>query len=173
MSDPYRPPTNAGPGPLEAWPPPVYAARPPGVPYDRDGDHLRLLSIFYYIWGGLTIFFSSFLLFDFYVGMTMLSQQGFTPHPGVVPPPNVPTMGTMKSMGIMMEVIGGGGTAIGWLLGGLTIYAGRCLATQRHALFITIIAALNCLSIPLGTLLGVFTFIVTARPTVKALFAQR
>ena len=35
------------------------------------------------------------------------------------------------------------------------------------------VAGLNCLHMPLGTLLGVFTFIVLARPSVQALFEQR
>ena len=39
-------------------------------------------------------------------------------------------------------------------------------------MFSQIMAGVNCLSIPFGLLLGVFTLIVLARPSVKALYAE-
>jgi hypothetical protein len=36
-----------------------------------------------------------------------------------------------------------------------------------------VIAIITCLSVPLGTALGVFTLIVLARPSVKQLFERR
>ena len=47
-----------------------------------------------------------------------------------------------------------------WTLGALTAYAGRCIQKRCRKLFVYVMAALNCLFIPYGTLLGVFTFIV-------------
>jgi hypothetical protein len=47
-----------------------------------------------------------------------------------------------------------------WTLGALTAYAGRSIQKRRRKLFVYVMAALNCLFIPYGTLLGVFTFIV-------------
>jgi hypothetical protein len=74
-------------------------------------------------------------------------------------------------LGYMFMGIGGGAVALGWLLGGLTIYAGLCIARRRAPVFCQVIAGLNCLHMPLGTALGVFTLIVLNRPSVKALFA--
>ena len=38
---------------------------------------------------------------------------------------------------------------------------------------ISIISALNCINMPLGTVLGVFTFLVRFRPSVTAEFGAR
>jgi hypothetical protein len=51
------------------------------------------------------------------------------------------------------------------------LIAGRSLATHRHYWFAFAIACLECLFIPFGTILGVFTIIVLSREPVKALFA--
>jgi len=60
-----------------------------------------------------------------------------------------------------------------YIQGGLTAYAGRCLKAKRNYIFILVIAALNCTFVMrLGTILGVFTFVVLMRPTVKALFPK-
>ena len=43
---------------------------------------------------------------------------------------------------------------------------------RRSRIFCMVIAGITCLGIPYGTLLGVSTFIVLERPTVKQLFAS-
>ena len=35
-----------------------------------------------------------------------------------------------------------------------------------------IVAGITCLSVPIGTVLGVFTLMVLSRPSVKQMFAQ-
>lgn len=76
-------------------------------------------------------------------------------------------------------------TWLGWLfvgIGGLvmatsTIGAiasflnGRWLARRTHYGFCYVISCLQCLQMPLGTLLGVFTLVVLNRPAVQAEFA--
>jgi hypothetical protein len=57
-------------------------------------------------------------------------------------------------------------------VGGLTIWAGRCIAQRKRYMFCFVMACIACLSVPLGTALGVFTIIVLQRPTVKAMFGQ-
>jgi hypothetical protein len=39
-----------------------------------------------------------------------------------------------------------------------------------HYIFCLVIAAVECIFMPFGTVLGVFTIIVLQRPTVKAMF---
>jgi hypothetical protein len=60
----------------------------------------------------------------------------------------------------------------GWLFSGLTIYAGRCVAKARAALFVKVMAGLNCLFIPYGTILGICTFVVLSRPEVHRVFTR-
>jgi hypothetical protein len=59
---------------------------------------------------------------------------------------------------------------LGWTFGAAQIYVGRCLRDRRHFIFVLVIAGLECAFVPWGTALGVFTFVVLTRPTVKALF---
>ena len=53
------------------------------------------------------------------------------------------------------------------------LFAGRSLAQQRRYWFAFIVACIECLFIPFGTILGVFTIIVISREPVKALFSPR
>ena len=53
---------------------------------------------------------------------------------------------------------------LGWALAGLTAYAGRCIQKRKTKTLIYIMAGFNCLFVPYGTLLGVFTFIVLGSP---------
>ena len=61
---------------------------------------------------------------------------------------------------------------LGWTFGVLTLYAGRCVQKRRNKTLIYIMAALNCMFIPYGTLLGVFTFIVLASPAAIQEFSE-
>ena len=126
---------------------------------DQDLEHLRLLSIFHYVVGGLMAFFACIPIIHVVIGVLMLAGAFGPGHGG--PPPAV---------GILFVVIGGGIVLAGWTLAGLVIFAGRCLAQHRKHTFCLVIAGICCLFMPLGTVLGVFTIIVLMRPTVKGLF---
>jgi hypothetical protein len=54
----------------------------------------------------------------------------------------------------------------------LCLLTGISLNAQRRRTLCMVTAGLMCLNIPLGTILGVFTFVVLSRPSVKALFEQ-
>jgi hypothetical protein len=58
----------------------------------------------------------------------------------------------------------------GWTLGGLTAYAGRCINKRKHRLFIYIMAGINCIWIPYGTVLGIATILLFQWPEVQAEF---
>ena len=142
---------------------PVGYATPPAV--STDDQHLRLLAIFHYVWGGLIALGSSIALIHVTLGIVMLVSPATFNSPGQPPAP--------AFMGWMFLLIGGAILLIGWTLGGLTIYAGRCLQQRRGHLLSLILAGIHCLSFPLGTALGIFTFVVLLRPSVKAEYAYR
>ena len=50
--------------------------------------------------------------------------------------------------------------------------AGRSLALRKRYSFALVIACIECLFVPFGTILGVFTIIVLSRESVKAFFAD-
>jgi hypothetical protein len=72
--------------------------------------------------------------------------------------------------GYLFIGLGSCAVLLGWTVGALTIFAGRCIATHRRRVFSLVMAGINCASFPLGTLLGVFTFVVLLRPSVKELY---
>jgi hypothetical protein len=51
-----------------------------------------------------------------------------------------------------------------------TLLAGYNLSRKKRYLFCFFIACIYCIQIPLGTILGVFTIVVLARPGVRELF---
>jgi hypothetical protein len=123
---------------------------------DQDKQHLKLLSIFYYVVGGLKAVFSCIFFIHFFIGVAMLA--------GAIDdaPPFVGLM--LIAMSIVF-------IALGWTLAVCLIIAGSSLARQKRYTFCLIIAAINCMFVPFGTVLGIFTIIVLMRPSVKELFA--
>jgi hypothetical protein len=127
---------------------------------DQDREHLRLLSIFHYILGGLFALFGCFPIIHVTLGLAMISGAMNGPQMNGPPP----------EIGWIFVVIGGGIMLVLWTLAGCLLFAGRCLAQQKAYMFCFVVACLACLNMPLGTLLGVFTLIVLSRPSVKELF---
>ncbi|MCA9060582.1 MAG: hypothetical protein KDA85_18855, partial [Planctomycetaceae bacterium] len=60
----------------------------------------------------------------------------------------------------------------GVTISSLFLLVGKRLSQRRSHTFCLIIAGLECTSVPIGTTLGVFTFIVLLRPAVKNLFQE-
>ena len=54
----------------------------------------------------------------------------------------------------------------------LSILSGSYLRGRRKRTFSQVVAALQCLAVPLGTVLGIFTFVVLGRPTVQQTYDQ-
>jgi hypothetical protein len=76
-------------------------------------------------------------------------------------------------LGGMFITMGTIGFLVLMLSAALSIVAGRNLAAHRGYVFCVVVAALECLWVPLGTILGVFTIVVLQRESVKELFGQR
>ncbi len=95
------------------------------------------------------------------VGVGMLT--GAFPGTASSPPPPA-------FMGWMFVGLGGIIVVVGELMAILIASAGYFLSKRRHRTFCLVVAAVECLSMPLGTLLGVFTILVLVRPSVQALF---
>jgi hypothetical protein len=134
-----------------------YATPIPGSP---DVDHLRLLSLFHYILGGILTAFGCIPIIHVVIGILIVT--------GSLSGRNSPpvAMGFLFiGMGLLFILLIAG-------IGLCLIFSGRCIARRRHYMFSFIVAAICCLQMPLGTLLGVFTIIVLSRPTVKAMYGR-
>jgi hypothetical protein len=132
---------------------------------NSDAEHLRLLSVFHYVVAGLAALFSLFPLL--YAGMG-----GFflwaARHPSInqngQPPP--------PFLGWIFIGIGMFGVVLGITIAIFILLAGRALSNRNHYLLAFVVACLECLFMPFGTVLGVFTLIVLSRESVKQLFTD-
>ncbi|MGO8837600.1 MAG: hypothetical protein ACLQAH_16465 [Limisphaerales bacterium] len=59
---------------------------------------------------------------------------------------------------------------LGWTLAICILTTGRFLARRKHYLFCLVMGGVECLFMPFGTVLGVFTIITLTREPVKQLF---
>jgi hypothetical protein len=146
-------------------------------------EHLRLLSIGYYISGAFTAVAVSFLLFHLVFlsafalmpdsvwqtpktadasSMTSSNTQGAA-HPGQAPP---------RALLAVFAGLIGFIIVCGWTLGALTAYAGKCIKERKRRSFVLVIAAIKCFFIPYGTAIGIATFFVLSRPAVKGQFTS-
>jgi len=118
-----------------------------------------LLSIFHYIVGGIAALFSFLPVIHLALGILFL----VAPHRmGGSPPP--------QFLGWIFIIMGGGLMLVGWAFAVCVILTGRFIVRHKHYIFCLVIASLNCLFMPFGTVLGVFTIVVLVRPSVKAMF---
>ena len=143
-------------------------------PYAADQSYLKVLSILHYVWGGLLLLLSCFAIIYIALGVMFLSgAMPMTPPPATGPAAaNAAAFQqtTQKTMGIMFTACGTGGLLLGWAFGILTIISGRRIAQRRSRVFSMVIAGINCISFPFGTALGVFTFIMLSKESVKAMY---
>ena len=132
-----------------------------GEVVDADREHLRLLKIGFYI---LTVFCGLGSLAGLiFVGVGGLVVSGaISAHNGL--------NGDPALISWLFPLIGWA-----WLVGGgvftfLTWRVGQCLEAYRSRTFCMVMAALWCLHMPFGTIVGVFALVVLNRPSVQALF---
>ena len=131
---------------------------------NQDSEHLRLLSIFHYVVAALAALFSFFPLL--YVGMGaffIFAAHHATPKPGEHPPP--------EFVGWLLVVMGSLFFLIGLVLATCILIAGRSLSKRKRYWFAFVVACVECIFMPFGTALGVFTIIVLSRESVKSLFS--
>lgn len=124
-------------------------------------EHLRMLSIFHYIVGGMTALFSLFPVIHLVIGLAMVTgrMEGDDPE--------------ARMFGWLFVAFAGIFIACGMTFAGFIVYAGRCLQQRRRYMLCMVVAALSCMMMPFGTVLGVFTLITLTKPSVKTLFASR
>ena len=128
---------------------------------NQDEQHLRLLSIFHYVVGGMNALAACIPFIHLALGIALVSG-AFPDQPGHQGPP--PFLGWMFISIASVFILGG------WTLAVAIFLAGRFLTRRTHYMYCFVVAAIECLLMPFGTILGVFTIIVLVRPSVKALF---
>ena len=125
---------------------------------DQDQEQLRLLSIFHYVVAGSVGLLGSCGFLHLIAGIGGVS--------GLIPET------TELSLTFAWVLIGAGTFFIltGWALAACVVVAGRSLTRHNYYAYCLVVAAIECLFIPFGTMLGVFAIIVLVRPSVRRLF---
>jgi hypothetical protein len=130
----------------------------------QNEEHLRLLSIFHYVVGGLMGLFACFPIMHLAMGVFLLAVSTRGDAQGDAPP---------AFMGWMLIGMATVAIIAGWSVAVCILIAGRFLAGRKHYMFCMAVAGIECIFMPFGTVLGVFTIIVLVREDVKRLFATR
>jgi hypothetical protein len=128
----------------------------------QDEKHLDLLSIFHYVVGGFAGLFSLFPVIHLVLGLMFILAPGKMQGQGEPPP---------AFIGWFFVIFAAMFITIGLVFTGFVIAAGRSLARRRRYLFCLVMAGIECVFIPFGTVLGVFTIIVLMKDSAKALFS--
>ena len=124
----------------------------------EDERNLDLLAIFHYIVGGLTALFSCFPLLHVAIGIAMLS--------GAFEGEDAPPEFFAWFFILFPSAI----IVVGWTLAGVIIAAGRKLQRRVSRTFCLVVAGIECMMMPFGTVLGVFTIVVLTKDSVTELF---
>jgi hypothetical protein len=129
----------------------------------RDREHLKLLAIFHFVFAGLAFLGIGFLGVHYAIMHTVFSNPDmWKSQPQTMPPKAFLDafiwfylfMGLIFLMALVLNVL-----------------SGLFLWQRRNRLFSFIIAGLNCLQVPFGTALGIFTILVLSRDSVRQLYS--
>lgn len=128
----------------------------------QDALYLKALSVTYYVFVGLDV-----LAIAFTVGYAALMTH-------LMPEMQTPSSPAQPDMFLwLLKAALVANVVINLVSVVLHLMTARRLRERRGAKFCQIVAALTCLSFPLGTVLGAFTLIALGRPSMKALFQAR
>lgn len=129
----------------------------------QDEDHLKLLSIFHYVLAGITALFSCLPFIHLIMGIIFLAAP---------PDENATDAAMQKTFGWMFILIPAVLIVCGWTLAGFIAMAGRYIAQRRRRMFCLVVGAIECIIMPVGTILGVFTIILLIKEPVMAAFGD-
>lgn len=130
------------------------------TPVSRDADHLRILAVFHYVFAGLALLGIGFLVVHYLIMRTVMSPEMLAQSPNP-PPPEFMRMFVWFYVFMGLLFVAGGV---------LNLLAGKRLRQRRSRMFCMVVAGLNCLQFPFGTVLGVFTLVTLSRDSVRAMF---
>jgi hypothetical protein len=127
-----------------------------------DSDHLKLLAIFHFIGCGLGLLGILLILGHYAIFSTIFTNPKLWQNQKQGPPPQE-IFAMLKWIYLVFGC---------WFLASviLNLMSGLFILARKHRVFSLVVAAINCLHMPLGTVLGVFTIIVLIRQSVVELY---
>lgn len=128
-----------------------------------DADHLRLLAIFHFVVAGFAIVGLGFLFMHYAVMHTVISNPEMWKNQKGGGPPPEQFFAMFKWFYLFFGVV--------LVAGGLgNLISGLFIRKKKNRIFSLVVAGINCMQFPFGTVLGVFSFIVLLRDSVRELY---
>ena len=142
----------------------VMAELPPLTRDQRkvDVDQLNLLAIFHFVGAGLALVGLLFLGAHYAMFSAFIANPKMWANERQGPPP-AEFFAILKWFYVV-------GAAFFVGSGVLNVVSGWCLRARKWRMFSIVVAAINCMHMPIGTVLGVFTIVVLARDSVRELY---
>jgi hypothetical protein len=125
-----------------------------------------LLSILHYVIGGVAALCACIPIVHLIIGLVIV----IAPDKLGIKGDSMKGNGSPELVGWFFMTIAVVMIVLGWIFAGLLLATARFLAKRKYYTFCFVIAFVECLFIPLGTALGIFTIIVLMRPAVKHVF---
>ena len=122
-------------------------------------DHLAVLSIYYYIFGGIQIAFALLLSLPCIILGPPLIQI-WSVIGGADAPRRLPLLASVPAV-LFGSLV---------LLGTVHVYSGLCIKRHEKRFFSLVLAGFDCLLVPLGTVLGIAALIILNRVSVKRMY---
>lgn len=126
---------------------------------NKDLEQMKLLSLGYYIYGTLSALFYLVPLVFIFAGVVLMRTPAVDERSQ-----------DLVNQAPMFIFIGIFFFLYGQITSIATILVGRYIKKTKNYLFCLIVAGINCISFPIGTALGVATFVVLTRDSIKNLF---
>ena len=120
-----------------------------------------MLTLCYYVMCGLNAVYSLFPIFFCVIGAILAS--GTLGRPGEA--------AQIRPLGWILLALGTCMFLLSIASALLNFWTARSLRDRRRRVLCMVMAIVNCVSFPWGTLIGICTIIVLERPAVKAMFA--
>ena len=131
----------------------------------KDQQHLKILCVMHYVYAGLHLFGLAFLALHYMLMYSMFNNPALQKAD-----PELQNIAPILDLFIWFYILGAIIITVSTVCNFLSA---RFITQRKNNLFSLIVAGLNCASMPLGTLLGIFTFIVLLRDSVSRLYAER
>ena len=145
--------------------PPSMPAQPPAGSFlvdqeRRNAENLKILSICHYVHAGLIALFACFPIIHLVVGGMMVSGN-------FAGGASASERGMIQVMGGFFVVFSSLFILVGWALAVANFLAAGKLGEKESRTFCMIVAGVNCMNMPLGTILGIFTVITLSKQPVN------
>ena len=146
--------------------------QPPLTPVQKnDNDQLKLLVISHYILGGFSALGILFLGLHYFIMSSVFRNPHFLREIEKNSESEIPFAPAELLDYFVWIYVLMGFFAVGIAV--LNTLSARFLALRENRTFSFVVAGINCLQMPFGTILGVFTFIVLLRDSVRGSYEKK